>query len=556
MKNPWFTLLGILLSMILVTSEAFGEDRHPRVVELEKALAAEALQVLTGRFPNKPFLATVNIDPLRREKKNSSSQERLPYYEIADEEIADEWDDPDATNTYLLNRVRRINVKLSVPSSLSDDEIAELKQAVTNNLSLIEARDLVDVQKRSWTNLESNSVWPYAGLGLVLWLLSMLGMGLISYFNSKKLSAAIALGSKESQKTPVQPLPPAPSEPMERGASSKTPVAGDLRFSDPIKTRESIQAAIRVIESHGQFPILEDMIILDKFAKEDLSSFGALLAEFPWEIRKKLFAYSTNDLWLQGLAEPGEVSNQCLEILQKCTRVQRAIERTDWQELLIVVWRLNDRSVDFFKDINQEKAFDILGYLPRSISVGVARMAYPGAWGVLLNPHHSPKMMNEATTAELIAKAKKISPLRDIELIEKYRSQKDLLTFVKTADPQIEKEIYQVTKDELHKIRPPFFPVFEAGEEVLNKLHASVRPEEWALSFYNIPKNDRRRIESLMNERQRIRCYEFLRAFDQTPPSAQRIGDAREKIAKTLHFHTLENLESISVVQDMTNRAA
>lgn len=538
--------ISIILLTLLGFQIASAENRHPRVVELEKTLSSETLEVLKGRFPNKPFLASVSIDPLMRDKKAGGVQDRLPYYEVSDEELADEWDDPDASNSFLLNRVRRIHVKLSVPSSLTDDEIAELKTTVVKNLSLLEARDTVEIQKRAWTNLDqNNSMWSYLGIGLALWFLSMLGMGLISWLNSRKLSSAIASGLNEGQKgASPMPMPGAPLDIPERTQNHSNPVAGDIRFNDPIKTRDSIQTAIRVIEGHGAFPMLEDLIILEKFSLENTASFGALLAEFPWEVRKKLFGYSKGDQWLQALAEPGEVSNSCLEVLQKCARVQRAIERTDWQELLILVWRLNDKAAEFFKNTDQEKAFNILGYLPRSISVSIARNIYPGAWGVLLNPHHTPKMLNEAETAVLIAHAKRILPLKEINLIDKYRSEKDLLSFVKTADPQVEKEIYQVAKDDLNKMRAPFFPVFEASDEVITKLHSCIRPEDWALSFYNIPKTDRKRIEAQMSERQKIRCYELLRQYDQNPPAPARIGDARERIAKALQFCQLEVMES------------
>lgn len=541
--------ISILLLTLLGLQIAFAENRHPRVVELEKTLSSETLEVLKGRFPNKPFLASVSIDPLMRDKKAGGVQDRLPYYEVSDEELADEWDDPEASNSYLLNRVRRIHVKLSVPSTLTDDEIAELKTTVVKNLSLLEARDTVEIQKRAWTNLDqTTSLWSYLGIGLALWFLSMLGMGLISWLNSRKLSSAIASGLNEGQKasSAPMPMPSTPLEPAERPQNNSNSVAGDIRFNDPIKTRDSIQTAIRVIDGRGTFPLLEDLIIFEKFSLENTASFGALLAEFPWEVRKKLFGYSKGEKWLQALAEPGEVNNSCLEVLQKCARVQRAIDRTDWQELLILVWRLNEKSADFFKNMDQEKAFNILGYLPRSISVGIARSIFPGAWGVLLNPHHVPKMLTESETADLILKAKKASPLRDFNQIEKFRNEKDLLTYVKTADPLVEKEIYQVAKDDLFKLRAPFFPVFEASEDIIAKLHASVRPEDWALSFYNIPKTDRKKIESLMSERQKIRCYELLRQFDQNPPTPQRIGDARERVAKAYHFFHLEALETQS----------
>ena len=80
----WLSFLVLLLGSLGFAQTA----KHPRVVELEKTLSREALEILKGRFPDKPFLVTVKIDAMMRDKRNSvgSAGEKLPYYEISEEE--------------------------------------------------------------------------------------------------------------------------------------------------------------------------------------------------------------------------------------------------------------------------------------------------------------------------------------------------------------------------------------------------------------------------------------------------------------------------------------
>ncbi len=534
--------LVLLFTLLLGLTSAFDAgaqaQRHPRVIELEKSLSQEALDTLKGRFPNKPFIVTVSIDPLMREQSRRGVTEKLPYYDLKDEEIVDEWDDPALSSVALLSRVRKIVVNVSIPSSLGDDEVAELKQAISKNLSLLDARDAVEIQKRQWSKQEDSpvlTVWLPVGLMLALFILA--GLWAATWFGAKRLSSSLQEGFRESNKTNSNnnptPLPAFASEPAEKSRGSG--VGGDIRFSDPIKMREILHVGIQILKDTASFPNFEDMGILDNFAKEDPSGFGAFLSEFPFDTRKKLFSYSSGEAWLWALSEPGEVRSSCIDTLNKCLRVTRNELQQDWQELLILIWRLDDRRSEFFKGLPQADAFSILAFLPRALSLKAAREVYPGAWGVLLDPQFSPQPLKSARIQELKERAFVLVPLRDIQVLERFKSQKDLLGFLKTADPQVEKEIYQASPDQyLSELRPAFYPVFELAEEKFADLVPRIKIEDWALAMFNVSRQERKLVEACFSDKQKFRYFELLKGFDSGSVSMVRVGEARERVAAVL----------------------
>lgn len=539
MKRSSISGMLILISLLLGSSWALAQYKHPRVVELEKSLSQEALGLLKGRFPQHPFIVTVAIDPLMRDVQKKTS-DKLPYYDLRDEEIMDEWDDPALSNAALLTRVKKTVVNVSVPNTLSEDEIGELKAALAKNLSLVDARDTVEIQRRQWSRMEDNqtlfNVW--LPLGLAALLLIMAGIWGATWFGAKRLSGSLQEGFREAGKNasasaPSQNMPLPTLETPERASAGYR--GGDIRFNDPIKTRETLQAGIQILKENPSFPNLEDMMLLQTFAEEHPASFGAFLVEFPFDCRQRVLSLSYGDTWLQALSEPGEVDNHCIDVLNKCLRITRNELQKDWQHLLITIWRLGSRRADFFKGLPQAEAFSVLSHLPRSLSLQVAREVYPGAWGVLLDPSHTPAPLKAERIEVLCQRALELVPLQNVQMLERYKNQKDLLSYLKMVDPQIEKEIYQASGNlNLTDLRPAFYPVFELSDMQLDALVPRIKVEEWALAMFNVSRLERKKIESRFSDRQRVRYFELLKHFDSQMPAVQRIGDARERVAHTM----------------------
>jgi hypothetical protein len=548
MRN-FISNLMIVLVIFLWGVDGFSQtSKHPRVVELEKALSKEALEILKGRFPDKPFLVTVKIDAMMRERKlpGSMNKEKLPYFEISEEEMVDEWDDPAVPLLTLINRVKKIQVNLSVPNQLSDDEISELKSSVVYNLGLIEARDMVEVNKRSWnsSNVESESKfrWDILGFGVTGVLAILAGLFMIIWVAASKLSSAIhesSINSKGNGGGVINAQINSPS-----GGSNNDQGKGgnfgsaDLRLQDPIKNREIIATGFKILQTHPNFPNLEDMIVLQKAAEDNPSDLGALLGEFPVEIRQKLFSFSYGDKWMEAMIDPSDVSSHSIEILNKCLKNPRNDLDKEWQQLLIGVWRLADKKKEFFAGLSSSEAFSILGFLPKSFALEAAREAFPGAWGQLLDPSFSPKRLGRDKISEFTDKAFKILPLRDLSVLENYKNEKELLSFLKFSDPVAEKEIYLASGEAslLWAIRPPFFKIFELGTVEYDKIVTQFRIEDWALAMFNVGRLERREIEKRMTDKQKFRYFEMLKSYDFKTPSKTKIGEIRESIGRTIYM--------------------
>lgn len=533
----------VLIAAFLTALPAWSQlARHPRAIELEKMLSAEGLEMLKGRFPGYPFILTVSVDPLLRRERGAGEREKLPSYDMVDEEIVDEWDDPALSLTALMGRVRKISATVSVPAQLSEDEISELRSALTATLGLIEARDQVTVQKRTWSLLNDNAnkdrdFWTNVLFGVLALSVLLAGLYGLAWYSTDRLGRSYREAASQQKGASSAPLAPTAESDSRKSSSATQAPAGDLRFDDPIRTRESVTAAIRLLEEHRSFPSLEDMIILDKAAQENPAQFGALFGEFPTVLRDKIFSFSSHRAWMDACIEPGEISIKCVEVLNRCLRLVRAESDSRWQELMILVWRLDTRLLKFLAGLPQNEAFAILSHLPKAIAIPAAREAYPGAWASLLNsPKHAFAQPSATRIDELKKMAVALMPLRDRETLEAYRNERELVRFLRIADPSTEKEVYTTAGPESHlwEMRPPFFRVFEADEAVLESLSRSVRIDDWALAMFNVQRTDRRRIENKFGDKHRARYFEILKSLDMENPDRLRVGEAREMIGRQL----------------------
>lgn len=75
------------------------------------------------------------------------------------------------------------------------------------------------------------------------------------------------------------------------------------------------------------------------------------------EQQRTLFSYSFGTHWLNSLNEPGELTPSCLDILQRLVRNARHEGSREWEDLLIALWRLESRRVEFIRSLDQSDAF-------------------------------------------------------------------------------------------------------------------------------------------------------------------------------------------------------
>ena len=204
----WIVLLLFAAHPFAASSQPIG--KHPRVAELEDRMIKDASSYLKGRFPDVPFLVSVSVDPLRRAERSAGEvrSEKLPFFEVTNDEIQDEWDDPQVSLSELMLRVKRVVVSISIPKNVSEQELLEIREAVFNNLHLVEARDEIKIERRAWS--VDAQYWMNVGLIAVLFLSFLVGMFFITRKSVGSIVSAIGsaqLGGGGSASVPMPSLP-------------------------------------------------------------------------------------------------------------------------------------------------------------------------------------------------------------------------------------------------------------------------------------------------------------------------------------------------------------
>lgn len=541
------------LSAFSSRTGAQTDTRHPRVSELEDQYKLQAMDFLKARFPHLPFSVVVSIDPLRRASGENyqTKQEVLPYYLLEDEEVRDEWDDPSASLYVLSRRIKSVQLTVSVPNTVDDDEIAEIKETLTSTLRLIPARDKIEIQKRSWSGLPNFSL--YAGIGMAAILLFLLGLYIITRMSLRRMTRVFtdlqaALGSKNNQ---PNVSPPPVTALLEEGGKSKSSggAGGDFRFTDPIKIREVIAGRVHELLYSNEFPRLEDIVNLDRFAQKDSGTLGALVVEFPMDMQRRLFSLGKGDYWMEAFTEPGELVPLCLEMLERLCRVQRSKKSKEWEDLLIQVWRMDEFSrVRFLRTLEQDEAMAIVHTMPKNISVPTARQAFPGSWGAVLDPNLRPIKISEERVKNICAQAMKVLPPVPFELLETYKQEKDLIAFLNVSDVAAEREIYRASPEGaiIHRIRPPFYRVLQATEEEMERFVSRVSLDDWVLSLFNVNRDERSIVDKHFSNKQKFMFIEKLKTLDANKPEARQVGLVRERIARLyVEFQREQNENSL-----------
>lgn len=531
-------IIFFIFATQLTWAQGAIEREHPRVSELQDKLTEYARGYLQTRLQDIPFMVTVKIDALRRSPNSNYQPQResLPYYDIVAEEIVDEWDDPSASLYVLQSRISKATVLISLPKALKPQEVQEIRDTLMTLLRLIPGRDDIKIELRDWTM--PNNWLPIAGISLASLFLLLLGSALITRQWSKRLSAAIQeVKPKVGADSDGQSAEPMKLPDLGLPGGAKSSGSGDLKFRDPLKTREFVALRVSELVRHQAFPNLAAMIEMQKLVQSNPRDLGALLMEFPLEKQKHIFGLSFSSDWLTAFTDPGEISGQSLELLDRLCRIQYDDESVHWENLLICAWRLDVDLAGFLKILDKDEAFAILKDLPSSIAVPVAREAFPGGWARILDTGAKFKRISKERIQELATKLTAVRELNDFSDLEKYRHEKDLLVYLKMATPMEEKDVYSVIDSGsfLWKVRPPFYRIFDASPEGLKVLVNQFSIDEWALALFNSPRESRKPIEALFNSKQRFLFLNRLKMIDQSGVDKLLMGEVREKIAKTYH---------------------
>ena len=529
-------VIRILTVMFLILSgsvSAQNTNADGRVKEVESFLSKKSLDFIRGRFPGVPVLVSVKIEPLRMTNTGSSSglpENNLPYLGFGSEQQIDPWDDDSVSVHDLLSRVRYIEAKITLPNTIEDDLIFEVREALFSNLGMIKGRDRIEFTRKNWPG-QTELVIEYFVFAGVAAVLVLLGLFLIARQTFSTLSSTIkaAAAEKSGGGSAGAMAAPVNIEPKREEKKSQ-----NIQLNDSMKVAEKLESLIWKLSDDPGFPTLEDMIELEKVAINNPHMLGGILNEMPQDMRDKIFQRGKDTAWLEAFFSNGELGLEAYQFILNLTRKSRDESKAEWEDLLISLWRLGPELTGFMRGLEQRDALGIFAWMPIEISLPAATEAFPGAWGILLKHDFKPPVLPDDLATKMREKALEIKPLNDPKMLERYDHERGLIKYLKTCPLETEKDVYKAAKEggALRMVRPPFFEVLEAREEILKELVPKMPIQDWGIALFNIDRGTRSAITDHLNDREKFVLIETLKECDRTRISNEEVGDVREKIAR------------------------
>ncbi len=528
----WLLLFLTLLSTTFALQAQNLPGKHPRVMELEDKLTEEASLYFSRRHPNEPFFAKIEVTPLRRNVAQGASGDSLPYFDQDSEEIVDEWDDPTTPLSFLRSRVVKVKVNVSVPEKFDDLKIAEIKQEIPIYLNLLPGRDEISVERKFKHIQPETPHYIYYILGSLL--VSSLVIGFMVRWSVSKMKSSASQTSPGSASGAINTNAAISAKPRSSNIKGSTAVSGEVTFYDPIKTLDIVHIKIKQITDSGTFPTLKDLLLMSDTCQKNPKLLGTMVCELPRAWQKTLLWMGRDQKWLEAFSSPGQIGQEGLILLDQMSR-QRNLTGGDrqWEDLLIQVWRLGDKANIFFKKINPEHAFIILGLLPKSISLPIAKKCFPGAWGKLLENKPLNVVIDTKVIADYLAQAFEIAPAFEWKMVEEYNKDKEILNYLSLISIEEERDIYEtLNKDSfIFSVRPPFYKVFEMQQTELSSLIQAFSLEQWALSVVNSSRSYIKVINDQLDDKRKIIFSSYLKNYDQNPPEIVDQAQIRQTIA-------------------------
>ena len=527
----WLLFLLTLLTTSFVVQAQGLPNKHPRVMELEDKLTEEASLYFSRRYPSEPFFVKIEVTPLRRNLAQGASSDSLPYFDQESEEMVDEWDDPTTPLSFLRNRIVRVRVNASVPEKFDDLKIAEIKQELPIYLNLLPSRDEISVERKFKHIQPETPHYIYYILGSLVF--SSLLIGFMMRWSVSKMKAPAASTSPGVASGPA-PSSAGVTRSKSSQSKSSTAVSGEVTFHDPIKTLDIVHIKVKQIEDSGTFPTLRDLTLMSEICNRDPKLLGSIICELPRDWQKTLLWMGRDQQWLEAFSSPGQIGHEGLILLDQMSR-QRNYTAGDrqWEDLLIQVWRLGDKASGFFKKMNSEHAFLILGLLPKSLALGVAKKCFPGAWGKLLENKPINVVIDSKSIEQYLSQALEIVPAFEWKMLEEYNKDKEILNYLSLISIEDERDIYETLNKEsfIFNVRPPFYKIFELEPAKLSKLILDFSLDQWALAVVNSSRPFIKAISDQLDEKRKVIFSSHLKNYDQNPPAVSEQGGVRQTIA-------------------------
>ncbi len=537
-------MIKILLAILLITlslSSVFAQSKHPRVIELEKALGDEASVYFNRRFPSEPFFVKVDVDPLFRTKKNSEPESELPYFDGSSEELSDEWDQPDMPLSYLRARTNKIDLQVSVSEKFSEEKINQIKEEIFGQLKLIPMRDHIEIRKTIKSESAENQSMTQTQV-----LLSV--MGLIVFFLTggylvlRRTLRLPAQGSAPSAPL-VQPIQNLPRS-NEKSVPSFTSRDGGSHIShDSFRMTEVIRFKIQRIIESGTLPNLSDIMLLDQLTINKPQIFNTIMKEFPQDIQRDIYQYGLNHTWPSAMNSTPSFDLECLSVLDRMLQERdfRGNNKS-WELLLIQIWRMDDFAVDFLKKVETDHAYQILQGLPKNLALKLARKVFPGGWARVLEKRSDKVLIEASSLQKYVEKSLEQMPLCNWSAIKEFRTDEEILTYLDLVSIDEEREIYDTLHEQSFVInqRPAFFKFFDMGLVHFQDMVDHFPIQMLAAAMINSPRTYIKRIMDCYDEKQKIVFSSYLKKIDEEGRYSEVQKMAKQQIAARVSLHFLQ----------------
>lgn len=535
----------LILLVFLVSSVTLANGR---VVEVENYIRLNTQEYMRASYPNTKFSVEVKVNP-RRVKTASSEKDVLPFFSSTTTESLDFWDDPNKTVFQLMGKIRSVKLKINF---LDDIEISNrdlFKERILRSIGLIPGRDSVDIYiepKNLLNKSLSNIVLSEKNIGFMIIAFSLLFVCIVAFISFNKFlrikvdsqtGKSVSSGENDIQGPSVMPSRLTQAN-LDKGSSMEK-----ISFSDPTSSLGMIQSKILEISKSGTFPNLRDMLTFDKLINENPRSFSYLIFEFSQKDQDLVFKKGKNEKWYTAFSNAGELDRDIFYILDTMLRNRDYCENEKFESLIIQCWRMGDKLAGFLKDIDRKDSLSILSYLPKYISVPIAREIFPGAWGDVLAEKTNNNQMDTARVEKYMQHSIGLYPELDKRSLSLFRDRKDLLSYLKMCEVVEEEEVYKVLGEDsaFYNVRPPFYKFFQIDDEIKRVIFEAFSLSEWAIMNFNISRDYRKKMNIILSEKERYLLGIHLKALDSNPPKLSVRGELRESVGRVIHEQYISN---------------
>jgi hypothetical protein len=548
MKNMKF-IIGLLLLLMMTPVYSQAVQKIDRTVEIEAELREDIIEYVSRYIPDNSFSVGIKIIPLKRMPQTNTGVDILPFYETSETEIIDEWENPDSSYYVLLNRIQEAQITITVDGNYNIKNESEFRENLFRSVGLVAGRDRLDLKLGDLKVFEKkfsvNDInWNYVVFGF----LGILSLALVLYginrFSPAPKSNQAADNSKDSgsAKGSVSMSPMSNmTENFQVGSShsigDNARINGDINFTDSLKLNAFIKERIESVLLKSNFPSLEDLRTLEDFLTVDPLGFSYFVSHFNQAMKDKLLSMGRNQNWIKGFANVGMPSREILLYLEKMVHTTRTNDDKNLEELLIQCWRLNESLKDFLVTIPKNEVKFILYKLPKTQSLSIARNMFPGDWAFLLGENQPDVQVKAARLVELFDSALHYRPFYNPSVVQLYKNKEELITYLRSCGPDEEREIYQSvdSSHSLSAIRAPFYVFFEIEDEKRLEIFKNYDLRMWALACFNISRPLRKKVDDLMNDKEKYLFRSYLTEMDRIKPSLNSITEVREIIATNLY---------------------